>query len=1090
MIVFYKDNPRLIAICGQTKTLVLQEVEKNGKGVVVIEISNTSEITRENGWKRLIRGSIYGCLGLINVSNHIFVAVITGAVSQVAKPVKYETVNKIQNVEFVALNTDQWDSIDSSDINNEDDFSQYIHPCQDLQKLLSNGSFYYSNDFDLTSLLQNRGIDKNRLIDGNNINSYLQESHKEHYQQEYMWNSFLMDELLKFKSNLDPYTQSMLDENKILTTVIRGFAKTMPVSNGTITIISKQSWKRAGTRFNARGIDDYGNVANFVETEFIFQSTSSIFAYTQIRGSVPAFWEQDTTLLNPKITLTRSTEATQPTFNKHFTGIIEKYGVTHIVNLLSKTKSAEVMVSKRYMQLYRGSDRRDEISYTEFDFHAETKQLSGGFSGSSKILPYLYDSMEQFGWFEYNIGSDEVLTRQDGIFRTNCLDCLDRTNLIQQVISSAVVEHIIQKDQSNESQEFFYKHNTIWADNGDAISQIYTGTNALKTSFSRSGKMNFAGALSDVTKSVSRMYQNAFIDGKKQSTMDILLGYDKVTKKIRIYDPVNEYVRENLKKEAGKFTRHEDISIFTGTFNLNNLDPKPTLDLSSWLFPPETTDLPDIFAIGLQELIELNAGSILSADASKPEKWAQIIQRHLNAQGSAQYVLLRTESIASMCMFLFVESSKAHHVTQVSGASKKTGFGGMTANKGACAVRFEFGLTSFVMLTSHLAAGVNATLERYNDYLTIMQGLTFPRNYTVDDHSHVIWLGDLNYRIGLPNEHCRELIEVGAFDELLGDDQLNQEISNKGAFHGFKEGPIKFYPTYKFDKGTSNYDTSEKQRVPSWTDRILYLSEKGKGVDLKLLNYNSTMEICLSDHKPVYATFTCRVEFIDEAKKLALTKQFTEQYKEIFGEKSHLLDFSDASLMTSSNTFESANPIDENDFVPSLPTRPSNTNNKPIPPPPRRVPTGSNSNENQSNNGISSISKSPSATPVRRNVSNISSGVIPIGFSATPLIPSSRSGTPSRTASPISVVNTNTNTISPMSTSDASHHQVKPIVPCKPSSLSATKVAKKQFDSLSPKQSEDSKQSARPLPPPPPPRGVSNNNSGISMSEWKPLIPK
>ena len=50
-------------------------------------------------------------------------------------------------------------------------------------------------------------------------------------------------------------------------------------------------------------------------------------------------------------------------------------------------------------------------------------------------------------------------------------------------------------------------------DNGDAISQIY-GTNALKSSFSRSGKMNFAGALSDVTKSVSRMYQNTFVDGK------------------------------------------------------------------------------------------------------------------------------------------------------------------------------------------------------------------------------------------------------------------------------------------------------------------------------------------------------------------------------------------------------------------------------------------------------------------------------------------------------------------------------------------------------------------------------------------------
>ena len=155
-----------------------------------------------------------------------------------------------------------------------------------------------------------------------------------------------------------------------------------------MTIISKQSWKRAGTRYNTRGIDDNGNVANFVETEYIYYnpSKSSIFTFTQIRGSVPTFWEQDSSLMNPKITLTRSTQATQPVFNKHFGDILQSYGVCHIVDLLSKTKSSEVQISQRYQQLYNHCDKKEEIDYTAFDFHHETKLLEV-LLGQQKFYP-------------------------------------------------------------------------------------------------------------------------------------------------------------------------------------------------------------------------------------------------------------------------------------------------------------------------------------------------------------------------------------------------------------------------------------------------------------------------------------------------------------------------------------------------------------------------------------------------------------------------------------------------------------------------------------------------------------------------------
>jgi hypothetical protein len=59
-----------------------------------------------------------------------------------------------------------------------------------------------------------------------------------------------------------------------------------------MNIISRRMHLRGGTRYNARGIDDQGNVGNFVETEQMVKFENLLFSYVMIRGSVPIFWEQ------------------------------------------------------------------------------------------------------------------------------------------------------------------------------------------------------------------------------------------------------------------------------------------------------------------------------------------------------------------------------------------------------------------------------------------------------------------------------------------------------------------------------------------------------------------------------------------------------------------------------------------------------------------------------------------------------------------------------------------------------------------------------------------------------------------------------
>jgi len=158
---------------------------------------------------------------------------------------------------------------------------------------------------------------------------------------------------------------------------------------------------------------------------------------------------------------------------------------------------------------------------------------------------------------------------------------------------------------------------------------------------------------------------------------------------------------------------------------------------------------------------------------------------------------------------------------------------------------------------------------RPSDYATIANGLHFRRGRRIGAHDNVLYFGDLNYRIQLPNDQVRHMANVDDYAGLIEGDQvchfanapllttshandcayglviqLTKCMKQEIIFAGYKEGPLVFRPTYKYDNNSETYDSSEKQRIPSWTDRILY---KGRG--LQLYKYNRA-ELMTSDHRP------------------------------------------------------------------------------------------------------------------------------------------------------------------------------------------------------------------------------------------------
>ncbi|RYP21392.1 hypothetical protein DL765_002293 [Monosporascus sp. GIB2] len=80
----------------------------------------------------------------------------------------------------------------------------------------------------------------------------------------------------------------------------------------------------------------------------------------------------------------------------------------------------------------------------------------------------------------------------------------------------------------------------------------------------------------------------------------------------------------------------------------------------------------------------------------------------------------------------------------------------------------------------------------------------------------------------VPDPHDDPASLQATLDSLLPHDQLKCAIRDRKAFHeGWREGPITFLPTYKYDVGTVGlFDSSEKMRAPSWCDRVLFRTRK------------------------------------------------------------------------------------------------------------------------------------------------------------------------------------------------------------------------------------------------------------------------
>ncbi|KAI1315426.1 hypothetical protein EDD11_000814 [Mortierella claussenii] len=511
-------------------TFTLEPISRHGSAAtenVVIQRSNgqvrvNSPASKVSSEDEVM--TIYGVIGFVRLLAGEYMVVITER-TKVGRIGEHD-IFKVKDYKVLPLSRNNL-ALAEAQVGEEASYLSLLHAH------LQSEQFHFSYGYELTHTLQRQSELKNSTL-----------PIWERADERFFWNRRLQTKFIEHAiSNKD---QNL---NNFILPVVNGFAEIRSAEINkkpfTFALFSRRSRHRAGTRYFSRGVDAQGNVSNFNETEQIVIADSGIdgsastlpgghiyLSHVQTRGSIPIYWTQVNNIkYTPKLQIFDNPE-TENSFRKHFETQKQLYGPQLVINLINK-KGYEGPMGIAF-QKHIDALNDPEIKYHHFDFHHECSKMK--WHRVSLLLDHFSEDLNSQGYFKAEISKDgveKVAQRQSSVVRTNCMDCLDRTNVVQSVVSRWALNRQLreigilgadEKFEMFEAFEFLFRN--VWADNADVVSCAYSGTGALKTDFTRTGNRTKAGALQDLQNSIVRYIKNNFLDGNRQDAYDLFLLYD------------------------------------------------------------------------------------------------------------------------------------------------------------------------------------------------------------------------------------------------------------------------------------------------------------------------------------------------------------------------------------------------------------------------------------------------------------------------------------------------------------------------------------------------------------------------------------
>lgn len=292
---------------------------------------------------------------------------------------------------------------------------------------------------------------------------------------------------------------------------IYGSFQYIDVERFSIVLVSRRSWKNVGARFIRRGLNREKEAANSIETEqyvIMKGDEEPTNSFLQLRGSIPLYWKQDLTYkYRPIIKIVK----TNP-LKEYDTKLCKKYRNVFYLNLIQNV-GYESGLNKVYVSKLADNC----LKYLHFDFVRE--RLYVDYNKKLQLLCLIAPQLQRNSFHDSK-------GNQKGIIRTNCVDSLDRTNVVQFFIAEEMLASQLKslKLRKDDIPEFETRYKNMWINNGNILSYQYSGTNTLGAEVVLHGRQNLRGAFADFYNSGARYFLNRFYHGDLQTSYDVISG--------------------------------------------------------------------------------------------------------------------------------------------------------------------------------------------------------------------------------------------------------------------------------------------------------------------------------------------------------------------------------------------------------------------------------------------------------------------------------------------------------------------------------------------------------------------------------------